>query len=286
MILPTVADILDILIASILIYGLIVLIKQTRSKNIIGGIFMLIAIYLLAILLELNLLLSIFRLFLPVFFIAIVIIFQEDFRRFFEFLGILPSRYHPLRKGSDQSTKLANEIAQAAKYLTSKRMGAIIVIRGNESVERHLKGSIPLFGQVSTELLDSIFDKHSPGHDGAVIIDENIVTHFGAHLPLSQRTKELGGRGTRHAAALGLSEKTDALIIVVSEETRAISIVTNGRLKKLDKEDSLNRIVSGFYRSKFPEKKGSTWRNIIKMNSRDKIFAVAIAAVLWYLLNK
>ena len=282
----TLINITDILITAVLLYGLIVLIKQTNARKIIQGIGILASIYFLALALNLTLLLSIFRLFLPVFFIALVIIFQDEFKRFFEFLGILPTRYRPIKRGEKEQIPALGEIAQATGYLAKKKMGAIIVLRGNESIGRHLRGGIQLMGVVSSELLESLFDKHTPAHDGAIIINRDIVSQFGARLPLSRKIKELKRHGTRHAAALGISEKTDALVIVVSEEKGTISTAVNGKLKKVEKADDLLRLMSNFYKAKFPEKQKTLWGNIIRSNSRDKVIAVIASTLLWYLFNR
>jgi len=141
-------------------------------------------------------------------------------------------------------------------------------------------------GKVSGELLESLFDKHTPTHDGAVIIDRDTITQFGAHLPLSRKTSKLKGYGTRHAAALGLSEKTDAFTIVISEERGSISIATNSNLKNIGHGDEIKKLVRNFYRAKFPEKQLALWENIVKRNSRDKIIALTTSVILWYLLTR
>jgi len=279
-------DILDILIASVLIYGLIVLLKQTRSQKIIEGIAIISAIYLLALTLDLELLLSIFRLFLPVLLIALVIIFQEEFRRFFEFLGVLPARYSPLKKHAEHKYPIVDNIMQAIDHLVSRKIGAIIVLRGDEPLERHLKGGFALNGKVSAELLESLFDTHSPGHDGAVIIDYGIITQFGARLPLSQNNKELEGYGTRHAAGLGLSEQSDAFIIIISEEKGTTTVATSGGLRKFEDSKGLHEALSAFYEQKFPKKYGAVWKNLAKRHSRDKFVAIIIAIILWFFLIK
>lgn len=282
----TIANLADILIAALLIYGLLVLIRQTNAKKIIEGMVILVIIYIIAIAFNLSLLLTIFRFFFPILLIALVIIFQEEFRRFFEFLGILPGRYSPLKVGRIDRNPILEEIAQAVEYLAKRKTGAIIVLQGNETVERHLKGGTALMGKVSGELLESLFDKHTPTHDGAVIIDRDIITQFGAHLPLSRKTSKLKGYGTRHAAALGLSEKTDAFTIVISEERGSISIATNSNLKNIGKDDDIKKLVRNFYRAKFPEKQLAMWENIVKRNSKDKIIALTTSVILWYLLTR
>ncbi len=102
--------------------------------------------------------------------------------------------------------------------MAASKTGALIVVKGKEPLERHLNGGVALTGRVSMPLLFSIFDSHTPGHDGAVIIEADRVTQFAAHLPISKNTAQIKGRGTRHSAAFGLSERSDALTIVASEE--------------------------------------------------------------------
>jgi len=171
----TLSNLVDILIAALLIYGLLVLIRQTDAKKIIEGIIILVMIYVIAIAFNLSLLLTIFQFFFPILLIAVVILFQEEFRRFFEFIGVLPSRYSPLKIGKLNKNPILEEIVQAVEYLAKKKMGAIIVLQGNETVESHVRGGTALMGKVSGELLESLFDKHTPTHDGAVIIDRDTI---------------------------------------------------------------------------------------------------------------
>lgn len=278
-----VTDAIDVLIAAVLIYGLILLLRQTRAEKVIEGILILGLIFIAARIFELTLLLTIFRLFLPVFIIALVIIFQEELRRFFEFLGLLPARYAPKKRKEDEHPSI-KEIVAAVETLAEERTGALIVLHGTEPLTRHIRGGVPLGGRISRELLLSLFEKHTPAHDGAVIVNRNAVARFAVHLPLSRNTSEAGSYGTRHAAALGLAEKTDALVIVVSEERGAVSLASSGKLTHVADLAELERLISNFYKTVFPDTQ-KVWKSIIKHNSRDKILALAIAATLWALLK-
>jgi diadenylate cyclase len=160
--------------------------------------------------------------------VSIVIIFQDDFRRTFEALA---SWRLWGREESPFTPKLAETLVECLIAFGKNKTGALIVIQGRQSIESHVRAGIPIQGQVSGPLLASIFDPNSPGHDGGVTIVDGILDKFGVHLPLSRNSDATGRLGTRHAAALGLAEKCDALVLVVSEETGTISIARNGSIQ-------------------------------------------------------
>ena len=164
-------------------------------------------IYYLARSFQLYLSAAVLQGFFAVILLAMVIIFQEEFRRFFERIATW-GRY----RKSDRVSKLHEEveiIVQSVANLARQHVGALIVIQGADPLDRHLAGGYPLDGVLSEPLLESIFDPHSIGHDGAVIIDRGRLVRFGCHLPLSTSVERIGNLGLRHTAALGLSERTD-----------------------------------------------------------------------------
>ncbi len=137
--------------------------------------------------------------------------------------------------------------------LARDRIGALVAVRGNDMMVRHLEGGQECNGKLSEALLKSLFDAHSIGHDGAVVVKENRISQFSVQLPLSKNMKKLGNRGTRHAAALGLSELCDALCVVVSEERGTISVARNGELTEVSDPKQLAMILEGFYRDMNPK---------------------------------
>jgi DNA integrity scanning protein DisA with diadenylate cyclase activity len=169
--------------------------------------------------------------------------------------------------------------------LAKEKTGALIVIRGNDPLERHMNGGIPLDGQLSEPLLRSIFDSHSPGHDGAVLIEQNRVTRFAVHLPLSKDLQQLAHVGTRHSAALGLAELADALCLVVSEERGTVSTAENGRLRKMDTLQELGAVIQRFLETKFPpEPQKAIPIQFFRRNWLAKLFSIILAVGFWYIL--
>ena len=252
----TIFDILDIAIVAVLIYIILIWLKQTRSRSISVGMFIAGAIYLFAINFGLRVTSFIFEGFFSIFLIALVIIFQADIRRFFEAIGVWGIKNRFKRNTSIIiQTAVVDTIIKAVENLSAKKMGALLVIRGGETIERHLNGGVVLNGQLSINLLESLFDDNSPGHDGAAIIENDILTKFGVHLPLSNDLIQIKQHGTRHAAALGLAERSDVFIIVVSEESGDISLAFDGKLEKAEDPGKLRLAMEHFYKEKYPQKR-------------------------------
>ncbi len=181
--------------------------------------------------------------------VVVVVVFQDDLRRLFEQIATLSLR----RKAPRPDPSSLGTLTRGLHQLAAKRRGALVVLPGREPIERHfLQHGVPLDAEISEELLDSLFDPSSAGHDGALVMENNRVKEFGVHLPLSENRNELKGGGTRHAAALGLAEHSDALCLVVSEERGTIGIATRGQLEILDNPDAgklANRIRSYLQRT-------------------------------------
>ena len=162
--------------------------------------------------------------------VVVVVVFQDDLRRLFEQIATLSLR----RKAPRPDPSSLGTLTRGLYQLAAKRRGALVVLPGREPIERHfLQHGVPLDAEISEELLDSLFDPGSAGHDGALVMQNNRIKEFGVHLPLSENRNELKGSGTRHAAALGLAERSDALCLVVSEERGTIGIATRGQLEIL-----------------------------------------------------
>jgi len=184
------------------------------------------------------------------------------------------------------SENITNQIVEAVDVLVKNKVGAIIVIAGSHPLEHSSLGGIALSGEVSCALLLSIFDTRTPGHDGAVIIENNKVSFFGVHLPLARNYKNLDKIGTRHRAATGVTEETDALAIVVSEEKGAVSVALNGVLRNVDKEKCRDSV----YLFMKKQNKVHTFdakrllQDLIVRNWIEKLSAIAMAIILWFVL--
>ena len=227
-----VVDAVDVLIVSLLLYRLFSLMRGTRAVHMFFG---LIALFILSVvaqwlnLIAVNWLISSLR---TVWVIAFVIIFQPELRRALALLGQnrMVSRFVHVRESG-----VIPEIVKSVQDLSEKRTGALIVLEKDMGLKNYAETGTPVDARVTTELIGTIFTPPGPLHDGAVIIQNDRVTAAGCILPLSQDERLAGALGTRHRAALGLSEETDALVIVVSEETGAIAYADGGKLyRKVD----------------------------------------------------
>ena len=280
----TISDFIDILFVAVLLYTAMVWVRTTRAAFVLRGMLVLAIVYLIARQFDLQLTAWIFQGFFAIFLIMIVVIFQEELRQIFERVAVWSwksSATPPLK--SEGADVLVRAVADLAK----ERIGALIVIGGGDPLGRHIVGGIPLDGKLSEPLVRSIFDPHSPGHDGAVIIERDRVTRFAAHLPLSKDLQQLAGVGTRHSAALGLAELTDALTIVVSEQRGTIAAAKDGRLYRLGNPQELIGLLEKFLQKEAPARE-RRWKWIsaehLRENWQGKALAVALAAGFWYVL--
>ncbi len=276
-------DIVDILFVAVLLYTATAFLKQTRAAFIIRGIFILAAIYILARYLDLQLTAWLFQGFFAIFLIIIVVIFQEELRQIFERIAV----WSLARKGvrplaSTTSDILVGTVADLAK----DKIGALIVVQGKDPIARHIMGGIEIEGKISEPLLKSIFDPHSPGHDGAVIVQNDRLSLFAAHLPLSKDFQQLANVGTRHSAALGLAELSDAICIAVSEERGTISVARAGRLRPVNNIQQLNLLLQAFLQEKYPssQRGGLLSVSLVRENWLAKLVTFSLAVGLWYVL--
>ncbi|MBV8148238.1 MAG: TIGR00159 family protein [Candidatus Eremiobacteraeota bacterium] len=233
-----VADVIDILATSILIYYLILLIRGTRAVQILLGILVLVGLLGIANVLHLSLLRTILQLIVVGAAVALPIVFQPELRRALEQIG----RGGLFRIGVETSLTRTEDrsiaaLAGAAFLLARGKAGALIVIEQQTGLKEWCDTGTALHAQLSPELLLAIFMPRSPLHDGAAIVRENQIEAAGCFLPLAEQTLSGNRLGTRHRAALGLSEQTDAVVIVVSEETGAITIARDGKLSRPVEEE-------------------------------------------------
>ena len=222
-------DAVDILFVSLLIWAIIAWMRHVRANLALLGLGIIGLFYLVALQLELQLTAWIFQSFFAILVVLLVVVFQDDLRRLFERIAVLGLR----RRRPHTEVGGAAAIYRTLQQLAESHTGALLIIPGREPIERHLQGGVVLDANISEELLLSIFDPHSPGHDGAVLVQGDRLARFGVHLPLSEDNAQLGAGGTRHAAALGLAERCDALCVAVSEERGTISVAAQGKLTAL-----------------------------------------------------
>jgi diadenylate cyclase len=243
-----VSDVVDVIATSILIYYVLLLIRGTRAVQILIGILVLVGLLGIATLFHLNLLGSILRVLLVGAAVTIPIVFQPELRRALEQIGRgglfrMAGDRGELAPGRPEDRTMA-AIARAGFVLGRGRHGALIVIEQQSGLKDYCETGTTLHAEISEELLVALFARASPLHDGAVIIREGLVEAAGCFLPLSEQWPAGGRLGTRHRAALGLAEQTDAVVLVVSGQSGTITIARGGRLSRpVDDEQRLVKML-------------------------------------------
>ena len=225
-------SVFDIALISFVIYHVLLLIRGTRAAQMLGGILIIVAAFLLSSIMPLTTLNWVMNKFYSSFIIILIIIFQDDIRHVLSRMG-----KKPFVPGSDStsSQQILDEIVRAATALASKRIGALIVLDRNIILTRYINISIGLDAQISKELIMSIFHTTSPIHDGAIIIQRGRISAAGCFLPLTRKENVDPNMGTRHRAAIGVSQETDAVVVLVSEEGGSISLAVDGIIsQKMD----------------------------------------------------
>ncbi|MDX1777178.1 MAG: diadenylate cyclase CdaA [Desulfobulbales bacterium] len=228
-------DIVDVLLVSFIIYRTILLIRGTRAVQMLGGIAVLIVIYFGARELELLTLYWLLRTLLSSIFLIIIIVFQRDIRRALTQVGKTP--FYKTYDDALQNT--IQVVVASARYLSRRRIGGLIVIERDTGLRDYIESGHKVDAALTTELLVSLFLPSSPLHDGGVIIHNNRIQTAGCLLPLTKNPYINKRYGTRHRAAIGLSEETDAVIVVVSEETQEISVIQHGSITTVSDETVL-----------------------------------------------
>jgi len=237
-------DATDILLVTYVIYKLILLIRGTRAVQLLKGIMVIVVTWLLSKSLGLKTLHWLMSQAFTFGVLALVIIFQPELRRALEQLGRgkLFSRTHTTQD-DEVVQKMAEEVGKSVTYMSKRRIGALIVIERNTGLNDYVETGIQISGKVTSELLINIFIPNTPLHDGAVIIRKELVLAAGCYLPLSENPSISKELGTRHRAAIGMSEVSDGLSIVVSEETGQVSFAINGEVTRNITEEQLTKII-------------------------------------------
>lgn len=260
-------DILEIVILSALIYYVIKWIKATRAWPLVKGLVVVMGFWVVAMILDLNVIQWIITNAISVGILALIIVFQPEFRKALEQLGqknIIGSLLN-LDENKNEDTTFSdhtvNEIVRATFELAKTKTGALIVLTGEIPLTDFERTGIPLDSLISSQLLINIFEHNTPLHDGAVIIKENRITAATCYLPLcenNQLSKELG---TRHRAGVGISEVTDSFTIIVSEETGKVSVAKAGKLyRNVDGEHLRSRLYDIQKKKTIDVKKIRIWK--------------------------
>lgn len=229
----TITDVIEIILIAMTVYSLIQWFQKTRAWTLIKGIGVVILFAGFAMAFQFNTILWLLENTINVGIIAVIIIFQPEFRRALEQLGrrnILPSFFNSEETDSAKKLdkKVLNEIAKAAYAMSEVKTGALIVIEQEVRLGDYERTGIPIDGEVSSQLLLNIFEHNTPLHDGAVLIRNNRIASATCYLPLSDNLDINKALGTRHRAAIGVSEVSDSITVIVSEETGAVSLAHNG----------------------------------------------------------
>lgn len=234
----SITDIIDILIVSYVIYKLILLVRGTRAVQLLKGIVVVVVTWAVSIWFNLNTLQWMMNQMFTFGVLAVIIIFQPELRRALEQLG--RGKLFSRSSAEEQEFgKYVGEVIKAINYLAKRKVGALIVFERDTGLNDYIESGTQIGSHISSELLINIFTPNSPLHDGAVMIRRSQLMAAGCYLPLSENpfiSKELG---TRHRAAIGMSEVSDAISVVVSEETGQISLAMNGQVVRDIKEESL-----------------------------------------------
>ena len=260
-------DVVEILILSFVIFQLLVRVRHTRIWSLLKGVAVIVAFYMFAVLFEMTTIMWIVERLFSIAVIALVVVFQPELRKVLEGLG-RRSYFSGLfsfdaRTGGRFSDKTINEIARASFEMAKVRTGALIVIERNDSLADYELTGIEVDARVTSQLLINIFEHNTPLHDGAVIVRGDRVTSATCYLPLSSNMNLDKDLGTRHRAGVGVSEATDSLTIIVSEETGKISVAQGGRLERAVDIDRLKELMHEVQEK--PEetpKKRSLWKGV------------------------
>jgi diadenylate cyclase len=235
-------DALEIAIVSVALYRGLLIIHRTRAMQVLAGIIVLAVSFGLAYLLQLSMIVYLLKLIFGYGAIALLVVFAPELRAALAQIGRSPMSRFFSHMGESE---IADEVAEAVERLSRSGIGAIVTIEREVSLEEYIGSGSKMQAKVSADLLATIFTPYSPLHDGAVIIRGDTIVGAGCILPLSQMAIIDRSLGTRHRAALGLSEETDALVVVVSEETATISVAMNGQLWRDVSPLHVREVVAG-----------------------------------------
>jgi len=248
---PELVDVIDVILVAILLYYLYKLVKGTAAINIVVGIVIIYLIWKLTDILEMNILSNLLGQFISVGVFALIVVFQQEIRKFLLMLGSnnltnnkLYFKYINIFKAARESNEMdIDEFFKGCEKLVKSKTGALFIIERNNSLDFIRNTGDNLYLEISSPIIESIFYKNSPLHDGAVILDGNFITAARVVLPVSENKNIDSRLGLRHRAAFGITEKTDAIAIVISEENSQITFVKNGEIFEYKNIDQLKTMI-------------------------------------------
>lgn len=237
----TVTDVIDIVIVSYIVYKVLKFIRDTRTVQLVKGIVAVIVITQISYFAKLNTLYFILSHCLQLGIIALLIVFQPELRRALEHLGRSASAsiFAPHDESGAEAQQVIRELSKAAAAMSNTRTGALMIIENRDNIDNLISSGVDISAQVSSELLENIFVPDTPLHDGAVVIRNYKIARASCVLPLSQNPNIKTSYGTRHRAGIGISEESDVIAVIVSEETGRISVAHKGVLTTGYTEDTL-----------------------------------------------
>ncbi|MCR5107021.1 MAG: diadenylate cyclase CdaA [Lachnospiraceae bacterium] len=259
-------DIVEIIIIAFLLYRVLAWVKDTKAWSLMKGMLLILVFVIIAALFNMSTILWVAKNLFSVAVTAVVVVFQPELRKALEQLG-RKNMFSSLFQldanrvtGELFSDRTISEIVRASYAMGKERTGALIVIENNDSLGEYEKTGIVLDSEVSSQLLINIFEHNTPLHDGAVIIRGNRITTATCYLPLSDNRELSKELGTRHRAGIGISEATDSLTIIVSEETGRVSVAEGGELTRNIEADELTRRLERLQNKVMEEKKFILWK--------------------------
>lgn len=266
-----ISSVIDILIVAYLIYRAYKLIIETRAELLLRGIVLILLLIPISYIFNLTMVYTIISKTITIGVLTLVIIFQPEIRRILEHLGRSAFSDRRVLRDADILTKVVNEIVEAVDNLSESKTGALIVIEQDTGLGDISETGTKIDAVVSTALLENIFVPNTPLHDGATIIRGARISSSGCVLPLTTNKDISKSLGTRHRAALGMSEVSDALVLIVSEETGTISLALNGKLVRNYDKERLQKILVKILTSKIEKK--ITWKEKIEswLSKKDRI---------------
>lgn len=271
---------MDIAVVSIALYLVILFIKQTKSYFLIGVTLLVALVSVLSQNLELSLTRTILQPLSTLIFIIIAIVFQREIRRFFKWIATGHSNILSFSSKTQISKGASGELAEALLYMSAKKIGGIVVFTGKQELDDIIEGGQRLGGEITKEIILSIFDTSSAGHDGAVIIDNDSIKQFGVHLPLAREYSDYRKVGTRHRASAGITEDTDAIAFAVSEERGTITVFKDGKGEIMRDEEELRDYLKTLT-GEIEDERTNFWKYFFFGNIGAKAVAVGVTLIIW-----
>lgn len=265
----TITDILDILIVAYIFYKILGFIRDSRAEQLLKGVLVLLAVAFLSDILQLHVLNFIMKGTLAVGLLALIILFQPELRRALEHMGrgsLFRIKVDPLEK--EKIKDVVAEFVEASEEMAAERTGALIVFERDTNLSDIIETGTVINAEASAQMIENIFYKGSPLHDGAMIVRGTKLYAAGCVLPLTDNQDIPKSLGTRHRAGIGISEKSDSLVLVVSEETGIITLIEDGVLERyLDGKTLEKRLLSMYLQDSAED--GSRVKALFKRNRRD-----------------